>query len=50
LCDGLVVGASFADSMSTGISTAIAIFCHVIPHEIGNLAGKVYIINKILNI
>jgi len=49
LCDGLVVGASFADSMSTGLSTAIAIVCHEIPHEIGNLAGKLYIINKILN-
>ena len=33
--DGLAVGASFAQSWQTGVSTSIAVFCHELPHEFG---------------
>merc|ERR1712127_160056 len=33
--DGLAVGAAFSDSLSLGLSTALALFLHEIPHEIG---------------
>lgn len=36
--DGLAVGASFAHSLSLGLSTTIAVVCHEIPHELGNYA------------
>lgn len=36
--DGLAVGASFADHVSAGICTAIAVVCHELPHEIGLFA------------
>ncbi len=35
LTDGLAVGASYAGSISGGISTTLAILFHEIPHEIG---------------
>ncbi|PIK60611.1 putative zinc transporter ZIP12 [Apostichopus japonicus] len=37
-CDGLAMGASFAASIGTGLSTSFAIFCHELPHELGDLA------------
>ena len=33
--DGLAIGASFAESLTGGLSTSIAVFCHELPHEIG---------------
>ncbi|KAI3388491.1 hypothetical protein SNEBB_002831 [Seison nebaliae] len=36
--DGLAIGGSFSNSLTTGISTAVAVLCHELPHEIGNFA------------
>jgi zinc transporter ZupT len=38
IIDGLAVGASFAESLSLGLSTTIAVVCHEVPHELGNYA------------
>jgi len=42
ISDGLAIGAAFADMKtdgpSVGISTALAVFCHELPHELGDFA------------
>lgn len=36
--DGIALGVSFATSPSVGFSTAVAVFLHEIPHELGDFA------------
>ncbi|CAH8549027.1 unnamed protein product [Schistosoma rodhaini] len=32
--DGMAIGAAFAQSISGGLSTSVAVFCHELPHEL----------------
>ncbi|KAK7944689.1 hypothetical protein WMY93_000417 [Mugilogobius chulae] len=34
----LVVGAAFTEGLSSGLSTSVAVFCHELPHELGDFA------------
>jgi zinc transporter 10 len=34
--DGMAIGAAFSANIAGGFSTTIAVFCHELPHELGN--------------
>lgn len=37
--DGMAIGAAFSANIAGGFSTAIAVFCHELPHELGKVFG-----------
>lgn len=36
--DGMALGAAFSNNIAGGCSTAVAVFCHELPHELGDFA------------
>lgn len=40
--DGLAMGAAFSTSWKTGLATTLAVFCHELPHELGELRRVTY--------
>ncbi|XP_046845971.1 zinc transporter ZIP4-like [Xenia sp. Carnegie-2017] len=39
ITDGIAIGAAFTQDIAGGLSTSIAVFCHELPHELGDFAA-----------
>ena len=35
-----ILGAAFANSLTGGLSTSVAVFCHELPHELGKFSKR----------
>ena len=46
LADGLAIGAAFADGYLSGFSTSVAVLCHELPHEIGEIFLQIGILAR----
>lgn len=45
--DGMAIGAAFSSNIAGGFSTALAVFCHELPHELGMLFHIIYILKLV---
>lgn len=43
--DGMAIGAAFYGSLGGGFSTALAVLCHELPHELGKICSTLQYCN-----
>ena len=45
----IVLGSAFANGLTGGLSTSIAVFCHELPHELGKLISYPHQLDKLMS-